>query len=239
VTVVETETLQGVLPRFKAAVGEWLIEQSRSGRFNAPLARKACRMLWRRAPRPSQFALSYLEGLSGIEIGAGAHNDYGLNVINVDRYGMLDTIYKDEEWRLTGRRRTVDIVAPGEHLPFEDNAADFVFASHVLEHFPEPIRALEGCLRDAGKVVVLVIAHRDRTFDRDRELTPATELLHRHEEGFEDPRDLLGRSGRSRASSSSASWCSSAASTRWVLMTRLAKASWWCSTRPLTLASEP
>jgi SAM-dependent methyltransferase len=147
-------------------------------------------MMWRRSHKPSAFVLSYLSGLQGVEVGAAAHNDYGLNAINVDRYGELNTIYKDEEWRLTGRRKAVDIVAPGDDLPFEDDSVDFVFASHVLEHFPDPIRALNEWLRVASKYVALVIPHRDRTFDRDRELTPADELVRRHEQGFTDARDL-------------------------------------------------
>jgi SAM-dependent methyltransferase len=170
----------GVLPRTKSAVAGWLGEHSLVAR----------RIIWRRVNRPSRFVLGYLDGLHGIEIGASAHNDYGLNAINVDRYGEADTVYKEEEWRLAGRRRRVDLVAPGDDLPFKDGAVDFVFASHVLEHFPDPIRALEEWLRVARKYVVLVVPHRDRTFDSDRELTSPEELLQRHEERFDDPRDL-------------------------------------------------
>ena len=174
------ERRSGVIARLNAAIDEWLRKRSLLAR----------RILSRRGNRPSPFVLSYLAGLRGIEIGASAHNDYGLNAINVDRYGEQDTVYKQEEWRLAGRRRGVDVVAPGDELPFEDDAVDFVFASHVLEHFPDPIRALKEWLRVARKYVVLVIPHRDRTFDRDRELTTADELLRRHEQQFEDPRDL-------------------------------------------------
>jgi SAM-dependent methyltransferase len=170
----------GGLFRIKSAVGEWVGHHSLL----------AGRILWKLGHRRSHFVLSYLSELNGIEIGGSAHSDYALDAINVDRYGELDTIYKEEEWRLTGRRRDIDVVAPGDRLPFEGEAVDFVFASHVLEHFPDPIGALKEWLRVARKYVVLVIPHRDRTFDRDRELTPVEELLRRHEEGFDDPRDL-------------------------------------------------
>jgi SAM-dependent methyltransferase len=93
----------------------------------------------------------------------------------------MDTIYKQEEWRLCGRKRPVDVVAAGDDLPFNDGSFDFVFASHVIEHFGDPIRALQEWVRVARKYVVLVVPHRDRTFDRDRELTTAAELLDRHE----------------------------------------------------------
>jgi SAM-dependent methyltransferase len=170
----------GIRVPLKSTLGGWLRDHSLIAR----------RLLWRLGDRPSRFVLSYLAGLHGIEIGGSAHNDYRLNAVNVDRFGEENTIYKEEEWRTSGRRRPVDIVAPGEDLPFGDDATDFVFASHVLEHFPDPIRALKEWLRVARKYVVLVIPHRDRTFDADRELTPVSELLRRHEQRFEDPRDL-------------------------------------------------
>jgi SAM-dependent methyltransferase len=169
-----------VVLRFKGAAGEWVGHRSLL----------AGRILWKLGHRRSNFVLSYLSELNGIEIGGSAHNDYALDAINVDRYGELDTVYRREEWRLTGRHREVDVVAPGDRLPFEDDAVEFVFASHVLEHFPDPIRALKEWLRVARTYVVVVIPHRDRTFDRDREVTPVEELLRRHEEDLDDPSDL-------------------------------------------------
>ena len=180
----------GAFPRVRRAIGEWLTEQSRSDRITARPALLARRLLGKRGRDQSRFVLSYLGGLTGIEIGASAYNDYALNAINVDRYGSMNTIYKEEERRLTGRCRAVDVVAPGHSLPFEDAAADFVFASHVLEHIPDPIRALEEWLRVARKYVVVVVPHRERTSDHDRDLTPVDELVQRHAEGFDDQRDL-------------------------------------------------
>jgi SAM-dependent methyltransferase len=160
------------LARLKNTVRDWLSEHSVVAR----------RILWRHGERRSQFVDSYLKGLRGIEIGGSAHNDYRLDAVNVDVHDAMDTIYKEEEWRLSGRKRPVDIVAPGDALPFEDGSVDFVFASHVIEHFPDPIRALQEWVRVARNYVVLVIPHRDRTFDRDREPTPVEELRQRHEE---------------------------------------------------------
>jgi SAM-dependent methyltransferase len=169
-----------ILVPLKSSLGGWLRDHSLIAR----------RLLWRLGDRPSRFVLSYLAGLSGIEIGGSAHNDYRLDAINVDRFGEEDTVYKQEEVRLAGRLRHVDVVAPGDQLPFDDDAVDFVFVSHVLEHFPDPIRAVKEWLRVARKYVVLVIPHRDRTFDRDRDLTTVDELLGRHEHQLNDPRDL-------------------------------------------------
>jgi SAM-dependent methyltransferase len=156
----------------RQAIRNWASEHS-------VLAR---RILWDRGQHRSAFIDRYLDGLSGLEIGGSAHNDYGLDALNVDRFDSMETIYKEEEWRLCGRKRPVDVVAPGDELPLDDDAVDFVFASHVIEHFADPICALEEWLRVARKYVVLVVPHRDRTFDRERELTTISELISRREE---------------------------------------------------------
>jgi SAM-dependent methyltransferase len=147
------------------------------------------RLLWARGQRRSAFVSRYLGDLRGIEIGGSAHNDFGIEAVNVDQTAAMDTIYKQEEWQLSGRRRPVDIVAPGDNLPFEDDAVDFVFASHVIEHFPDPIRALKEWLRVARKYVVVVVPHRDRTFDSARDLSSVDELIERHEQSLDSTDD--------------------------------------------------
>ena len=101
----------------------------------------------------------------------------------------MDTFYKDEERRLSGEALAVDIVALGDELPLEDNSVDFVLASHVIEHFPDPIKALLEWDRVATEYIFLVVPHRDRTFDSDRELTPVDELIERHASGFSSNED--------------------------------------------------
>lgn len=139
--------------------------------------------------RDSKFVRSYLKGLRGIEIGASAHNNYRLDAINVDRYADMDTIYKQEERRLAMRATAVDVVAPGDDLPFDDDSHDFVFSSHVVEHFPDPIRALLEWQRVARRYVICVVPHKERTFDADRPLTTVEELLERYETGFRSEED--------------------------------------------------
>jgi SAM-dependent methyltransferase len=140
--------------------------------------------------RDSKFVSSYLKGLRGIEIGAAAHRRYWLDAVNVDRYNTKDTPFKREERRLVLHTAKVDVVANGDNLPFEDDSADFVFSSHVIEHFPDPIRALYEWVRVARRYVVVVAPHRDRTFDAHRPLTTADELLARHREGFSSEEDV-------------------------------------------------
>jgi SAM-dependent methyltransferase len=143
----------------------------------------------RRTMHESALAHRWLDGLQGVEIGGAAHNDFGLDTINVDRYPGDDTVFKREERRVCGRTMPVDVVAPGDELPFEDGAFDFVLASHVIEHFFDPIRALEEWRRIARRYIFLVIPHRDRTFDRDRPLTPLHELVERHAQGTGEDED--------------------------------------------------
>lgn len=85
--------------------------------------------------------------------------------------------------------RPVDPEAPGDDLPLKDGTVDFVFASHVIEHFPDPIRAIDEWLRVATRYVVMVVPHRDRTFDHTRPVTPVDVLADRHDSGFQSDED--------------------------------------------------
>jgi SAM-dependent methyltransferase len=171
--------------------------RDRSPRENAFVLRKRVALLVRprgvrqRLRRRSlvRFVRSYLGGLNGVEIGGSAHNDFGIDALNVDRYVAMDTVYKQEERRLWGYAKPVDLVAPGHELPLADKSVDFVFASHVIEHLPDPIAGLAEWIRVARRYVVLVVPHRDRTFDRDRDLTPVEELVERHRSGFSSEED--------------------------------------------------
>jgi len=144
------------------------------------------RLLWRlHNTRDSALAHRWLDGLKGVEIGGAAHNAFHLDTLN----GDMDTVYKREELECAGVAMAVDVVAEGDDLPFPDEAFDFVLASHVLEHLPDPIRALQEWRRVARRYVFVVLPHRDRTFDRDRPVTPVDELLRRHEHGLRSDED--------------------------------------------------
>lgn len=146
--------------------------------------------MWRLLRRQnSKFVTGYLGGLQGIEIGAASHNPFYLDALNVDRYQDEQTIYKQVERSRSGKAAHVDVVAPGDDLPFADDSYDFVFSSHVIEHFPDPIRALYEWVRVARRYVVAVVPHRDRTFEADLPLTGTEELVQRHREGFVSKED--------------------------------------------------
>lgn len=133
--------------------------------------------------KESALAHELLDGLKGIEIGGGAHNAFGLDTLNVDKFGEMDTVFKLAEIENCGRAMPVDVVASGDNLPFEDSSFDFVISSHVLEHFYDPIKALmewNRVVRDGGYIYAIV-PHKERTFDRLRPRTTLNELVKRHE----------------------------------------------------------
>jgi len=62
---------------------------------------------------------------------------------------------------------------------FADETLDFVIASHLIEHLPNPLGFIKDCyrvLRPNG-VFYLVVPDKNFTFDRDRETTPLAHLV--------------------------------------------------------------
>jgi SAM-dependent methyltransferase len=128
--------------------------------------------------RPSALATKYLEHLHGIEIGASTQNSFRLKrAINVD--------FSDEQgglWQSSAcKPAVVNIVALGDDLPFKDNTLDYVLSSHVIEHFFDPVKALREWHRvvKPGGYIFIIAPHKDRTFDKPREVTPVSELMDR------------------------------------------------------------
>ena len=131
----------------------------------------------------SKLATELLSGLSGIEIGGSAHNPFELDTKNVD-YTREITRHKKEEIELCGEYLAVDIVSSGDDLPLEDESQDFVISSHVIEHFWRPIKAIKEWYRvtKKGGYVFMIVPHKERTFDKDRPITFADEIIKREHE---------------------------------------------------------
>jgi len=127
----------------------------------------------------SQLANKYLTGLYGIEIGAAAHNPFNLNAINIDY--AHDNGYKQDEIKMCGEYRKVDLISYGDDLPFKDSTLDFVLTSHVFEHFWDPIKTLKEWNRviKSGGYIFMIVPHLNRTNDR-RSRTTYKELVDRH-----------------------------------------------------------
>jgi SAM-dependent methyltransferase len=134
--------------------------------------------------KESALAHQLLDGLEGLEIGGSAHNSFGLKTRNVDNTNDL-TCFKQEEIKLCGEALPVDLVSPGDQLPLADNSVDFVISSHVIEHFPDPIKALREWYRvvKPGGYLYIIAPHKERTFDKERPRSTLAELIERHETG--------------------------------------------------------
>ncbi len=133
--------------------------------------------------KTSQLINKYLYGLNGIEIG-GSGKSFGLesqkgSYANVDIIDA-ETRAKNKGWKTS---QLVNILSPGDELPFKDNVFDYVFSSHVIEHFYDPIKAIKEWYRilKKGGYIFMIIPHKERTFDRNRDLTSFIELMNRHE----------------------------------------------------------
>lgn len=137
--------------------------------------------------KDSRLAHEWLDGLKGVEIGGASFTTFNLDTINVDTDPK--GFYRGVQDDMVGWHIPIDVQASGDALPFEDGSYDFVLASHVIEHMPNPIAALREWRRVARRYVFLIVPHRDRTFDRDRDLTPLAELLERADSGFRSDED--------------------------------------------------
>ena len=136
----------------------------------------------------SEIVNKYLLGLKGIEIGRASYANYGIDAINIDRMDIKrsdsDNAYFKAQMINSHFIAKVDLISDGDNLPFKDNTLDFVFTSHVLEHFYNPIKALKEWYRvtKVGGYVFMIIPHKERTFDKDRERTTLNELIKRNNE---------------------------------------------------------
>ena len=139
----------------------------------------------------SSLAHHYLDGLSGIEIGGAAHNPFGLSTWNIDQLSHLDpasALYGTEQRHQCGEVMAVDIVAAGDQLPMRENAVDFVVSSHVIEHFFDPVDALDEWARVARRYLFIICPQRDALgSDRALPLTPLAEIRSRHERSVTVP----------------------------------------------------
>ena len=132
----------------------------------------------------SALAHELLDGLKGLEIGSSAHNAFGLDTLNVDRVHHEHpdfAPYASEQMRLGGAVMPVDIVAPGDCIPVEDQSFDFVISSHVIEHFYDPISAIKEWMRIATKYIFIICPQRDALeSDKDKPLTGLEEHVQRY-----------------------------------------------------------
>lgn len=129
----------------------------------------------------------YLFGKSGIEIGGHWINDFHLYehgpYLNVD-FTMEDFFNQNGKMRKVDTvGQEINVVANGDDLPFKDNTFDYVFTSHVMEHFFDPIKAIKEHLRviKKGGYLLYIIPNPDiEVNDHERDITGVDELMKRH-----------------------------------------------------------
>jgi len=136
--------------------------------------------------RLSQLALKYCTG-EGIEIGASAHNRWGLeNCINVSHYDDFE-FYKTHQISDSGSYADVDVWAEAWDLPFTDDSKDYILSSHVVEHLPNPIAAFwewTRVLKPDGIVYMAVPLRDAHPPDRLRFITPVEEIYQAYIDGI-------------------------------------------------------
>lgn len=126
----------------------------------------------------SALAHKYCVG-KGLEIGGAAHNPFELNTLNVDFTDSMEIKLKKRFVFVGEKALKVDIVAPGDDIPLPDESQDFIVSSHVIEHFTNPIKALiewDRLVRPGG-IIFMIVPHKERTFDKQRENTPLEHLI--------------------------------------------------------------
>lgn len=126
----------------------------------------------------------YLDGLRGLEIGAAAHNPFGLQTKNVGLTREFDAedydYFKASQIKMCGEWAQIDIPASAEDIPVADNSQDFVISSHVWEHLASPLLALEEwarVVRPNGYILAIVPKRDAEPRDVGRPITPIEELI--------------------------------------------------------------
>ena len=135
--------------------------------------------------REHALAHFLLDGQRGLEIGASAHNPFGLNARNVAPKEDFDH-YAQESHRLFGLEPApVDIWAYAWDIPVPDQSEDFVISSHVVEHLPNPISTFiewNRVTRNAGHIFMIVPIKGALPEDKLRELTPLQHFIEDYEQ---------------------------------------------------------
>lgn len=177
------------IQRLLAILNIWLTESTR-----APVRQSIEQMLQMESveepapespPPPKIFkehvlAHALLDGLTGLEIGAAAHNPFGLRTRNV-------ALPEDYEFYAEQQRREmgvdpapVDIWASADKIPVPDASEDFIISSHVVEHLPNVIATFmewNRIVKDGGYVFMIVPLKGALPADEPRELTPLAHFV--------------------------------------------------------------
>ncbi|HMD81336.1 MAG TPA: methyltransferase domain-containing protein [Anaerolineales bacterium] len=122
----------------------------------------------------------------GLELGAGAHNPFNLpgslNVAPGD-----DPVFRQAEIEICGMYAEIDIVAEGHDIPVGDGTQDYIISSHVVEHFPDPLRAFiewNRILKPGGIVFMIVPQRNADPHDAKQPVSKIAEIVEAYEQGY-------------------------------------------------------
>jgi glycosyltransferase involved in cell wall biosynthesis/ubiquinone/menaquinone biosynthesis C-methylase UbiE len=130
------------------------------------------------------LAHDLLDGLVGLEIGAAAHNPFGLRTRNVALPEGYEFYIAHERQEMKLEPVPIHIWASGDNIPVKDRSEDFVISSHVVEHLPNLIGAFEEwnrIVKDGGYVFMIVPRKGALAADEARELTSLNHFIEDHE----------------------------------------------------------
>jgi glycosyltransferase involved in cell wall biosynthesis/SAM-dependent methyltransferase len=113
--------------------------------------------------REHALAHQLLDGLRGLEIGAAAHNPFGLNTRNVAPIDDHEHYALHQAGQMGVAPATVDIWAFADAIPVPDNSEDFIISSHVVEHLPNVVAAFREWNRvvRVGGYIFMIVPQRD------------------------------------------------------------------------------
>lgn len=144
-----------------------------------------------------------LRGKSGLEIGGPSENfSRGYRIPVYPIVGHLDNCNFGDKtiWEGTiheGQTYTYDLQRPRgnqyildavELKGIESEKYDFILSSHALEHLANPLKALSEWLRvlKVEGVMILILPHKDGTFDHRRPVTSLAHLVEDFDHGTKE-----------------------------------------------------
>jgi O-antigen biosynthesis protein len=131
-----------------------------------------------------RLARQLLGDLHGLEIGAGAHNPFGLLTRNVAPPEGYDFYAREQEALTGGVVAPVHIWAYADAIPVASRTEDFVISSHVVEHLPNAIGTFaewDRVVRDAGYIFMIVPKRNALPADSQRPVTPLSHFVEDYE----------------------------------------------------------
>jgi len=130
---------------------------------------------------------------NGLEVGALCYpylfnDDCSVKYADIFENNKLRSILDDVPLDNLYQKKLVNvefILKPPKFLleSISENTFDFVYSSHVIEHTPNPISALNDQLRvtKPGGMIYAVMPNKKNTYDRTRKVTPSDILINKFE----------------------------------------------------------